>query len=79
MSTLKEWTDTPCEGPDLANHICHKLGISDRKLEGSHYMCYCYVVIYYLRIYKPLKMYMSLKIRWHGCINVIMRNMSDLK
>ena len=35
--------------------------------------------ISYQRIYKPPKMYMSLKTRWHGCTNVIMRNMCDVK
>ena len=28
--------NTPYEGPNLANRISRKLGVFDRKLEGSH-------------------------------------------
>ena len=34
--------------------------------------------ISYQKIYRTLKMYMSLKTRWHDCINVIMRNMCEV-
>ena len=37
---------TPYEGLCLANQINRKLGVFDRKLEGSHCTFYCYSSIY---------------------------------
>ena len=37
---------TPNEGLDIANLINRKLGVFDRKLDGSHSILYCYFDIY---------------------------------
>ena len=38
---------TPYEGPDLANQIGRKLGVSDRNLEGRRSIFHCYFDTYY--------------------------------
>ena len=42
MMSLETDMYTPYEGLNLVNQICRKLGVFDRKLEGSYFIFLCY-------------------------------------